>query len=270
MLAACLLGLCAELAGCATNDPRREAALAWDGQSELPRPAGCGEAYAWTDYLIWQEMQNPRTSVESRKRLNEHVNQVIRPQLGQSSNPISHCWRVSYENHQGLPPPRDTTGVAHEPAPGYDLLVAEFDDQGERTDVSVGRVEFGKSEVALIESRLEDMLTAEVRRGGGLNIVIFTHGWHGTATATDDYSIWFKAILEQTTRFEATSRLAVCRASRQQLSGALEPASRAELETRLQSYACPPEEPRGASVNRRTVGIEIAWRGDSEVVPLMS
>jgi hypothetical protein len=260
------------LAGCATNEPRREAQLAWDGHVALARPSVCDELYAQTDYLIWREMKDANTSVESRKRVNDQLNQLIGPQLRDVTNSASRCWRSSYENHQGLPRPKDENGNLRDPAPSYDLMIAEFDDQGERADVSVAQVNFEKSQVALIESQLAAMLDEEVTKGGGLDIIVFTYGWHGSAAATDDYSVWFKAILEQTAEFEVTSRRAVCKGSRQSLGKAAESQEHEKLEARAESYSCEPGgSPAGiVFANRRTVGIEIAWRGDSEVIPLLT
>lgn len=264
------LTLCLAVGGCATNQPLREASLAWDGHTVLQRPDVCARWYAWSDSLIWSEMRNPNTSVKSRQELNDRINAVVGRQLGGADEVLSSCWKVAYENHQGLSLPKDPAGGPLLQAPAYDLLLAEFDDQGERTDVSVASVDFRKSEVALIESQLERILSEEEHKGGGLNLIIFTHGWHGSAAATNDYSLWFKAILEQTTDFEAHSRLAVCRESRNRLNEVADPSAREDSSARRQSYACPQGPARtDQPSDRRTVGIEIAWRGDSEDLPYL-
>jgi hypothetical protein len=256
------------LAGCATNDPLRDPALAWDGQVVIPRLGECDKVYSNTDGLIWQEMQNPDTSVESRAKLDSRVEKIIAPQLNDTGNPKSRCWKASYENHQDLPAP--DMGLV--PAPGYDLLYAEFDDQGERTDVSRTPIPFERSEIALIESRLENLATTETHNGGGLNIVVFTHGWHGNAEATNDYSIWFKAILEQVTQLERTSRRSLCQSNRQQLGEPVDHEVQDRLRAQGASLGCPSPDEKGliAFKERRTVGIELAWRGDSEIIPLLT
>lgn len=271
-----VVGFCCGLAACATNDPLRDAQLAWDGQTVKPRPQTCESSYALTDALIWKEMQSKGTTVKSRQALNKAVAQVINRQRGDAAG--QDCWRVSYENHQGLPaPPKDDNGGSLPKGKPYDLLIAEFDDQGERTDVSMSpQVAFEKSEVALIEAQLNRILEEEENKdrgqgGGGLNIIIFTHGWHGSADASDDYSIWFKAILEQTTDFEAHSRRAMCRDSAAQWIQTQEATERQRLEVLRQGYGCP-SQALGQAVlppDRRTVGIEIAWRGDSENIPYL-
>jgi hypothetical protein len=257
--------LCA-LAACATNHARREAALSWKGNAVGDRPAVCDHTYAVTDDLIWQEMQNPKTSVSSRKDLNHHVERIISPEL---KGDMASCWKASYENHQNLP--RVATDPAQ--APPYDLFYAEFDDQGERTDVAHDGVAFDRSQVALIESGLESLLKEEASPGlgGGLNIVVFTHGWHGNADAANDYSIWFKAILEQIGELERSSRRTFCWSSSRQLKTESDSAERQNvLHQKRAFYACTPQESEGAFKERRTVGIEIAWRGDSEAVPLLT
>jgi hypothetical protein len=260
-----LVALCT-LTACATSHARRDARLSWDGKIVLPRPTVCDHTYAITDDLIWQEMQNPHTTVSTRDTLNTRVDEIISPEIV-TGGAIKPCWKTSYENHQSLP--RVPTDPPQ--APGYDLFYAEFDDQGERTDVAHDRIPFAQSQVALIESRLGSLMEEEAGAGGGLNVVLFTHGWHGNADATNDYSIWFKAILEQITEVERTSRRTVCWSSRQQLIAGVDSFERQnQLHQKQALYACSPKESEGAFKERRTVGIEIAWRGDSEVVPLFS
>lgn len=175
------------LVGCATNDPQRSSLLSWDGQAAYSRPSVCDKPYANTDALIWREMQDKHTSVDSRERLNDRVAQLITPDLKNPSERAP-CWETAYENHQNLPAPDADVGSKLIQAPGYDLLYAEFDDQGERTDVSLTHAAFHaafeKSEVALIESQLDALVKQETSAGGGLNVVLFTHGWHGNADAT--------------------------------------------------------------------------------------
>jgi hypothetical protein len=269
------LGICLSLmfSSCATNKALRKASIAWDGSTVHPRPPECDSVYANTDGLIWKELNNPNTSVDSREKLNRNVDNVIAPGLNDPNSETWKCWMTSYEDHQHLPPSPTSEASAVAADHAYDLLVAEFDDQGERTDVSMDHVGFEKSEVALIEARLGQLLSEEVnpRKNGGLNIVVFTHGWHGNASATNDYSIWFKSILEQVTSLEATSRRAVCHSNRQSLAATPDSAVQVRLRDRLASYTCPSSGPKDTRefANRRTVGIEIAWRGDSEDIPVL-
>ena len=272
------------VSGCAPTHAYRKAVLAWndDGKSAHARPAVCNDGYAFTDDLIATELNlmsdsgdstkpSPESTVQSRRKLVNEIRKLVNRELAEDTK--ADCWRTSYEDHQGLPlaSHRSSLHMDHErtanagallQAPGYDLFFAEFDDQGERTDVSYDHVDFERSEVALIESQLSTLHDKEIdpHAGGGLNIVLFTHGWHGNASATNEYSTWFKAILEQIAFLERNTRGAACFSAR-----ALNP-------TVPQPVVSPPKAGNpcvdGASTKeRRTVGIEIAWRGDSFDVP---
>jgi len=267
------LGTSLVLAGCMTNDPRREADLAWDGKTVFARPDDCGQLYSDTDQRIWHELRNPNTNDASRKQLLAGLSSSIGVQLAQKDSPTARCWTTSYENHQDLPKATPSADAGTEQPPGYDLLIAEFDDQGERTDVSRGRVSFDKSEVALIEGQLGAILDQEVKKGGGINLVLLTHGWHGSAAADNDYAALFKAILQQITYLEKTSRRSTCRSLHEELTRTIEGSDREKLESQVDEHECPSPESGvgGASfAERRTVGIEIAWRGDSETIPLLT
>lgn len=262
------------ISGCATNSPLRDARIAWDGSTVAARSSQCTRAYAATDKLIWDELGNISTSVATREALNTNVNRIVAPQLKSADTEVSRCWKSSYENHQDLTPIPGPEAASTLPPPGYDLLLAEFDDQGERTDVASGQVAFKQSEVNLIESRLEGLLAEELARNpdGGLNLVVFTHGWHGSASATDSYSIWFKAILQEITSLEQTSRRSICESNRRALQATSDSSQRSELRDKLASYACPQTNAagQGSFARRRTVGIEVAWRGDSETIPWLT
>jgi hypothetical protein len=267
LLASLLPAICMPLlfSGCATNDALRDPLLAWDGTTVFHRPAACDHGYAYTDDLIWQEMNNKVTDVHTRSQMNRRVSDAILQDAAQG-DANRDCWKTSYENHQNLPAIAGGTQ-----APGYDLFYAEFDDQGERTDVSHNHVPFDHSQVALIESKLESLVAKESdpQVGGGLNIVLFTHGWHGNADARNDYSIWFKAILEQITALEPKSRRAQCFKSDQRLKSGNDSAEvQRGLHEKREFYACSSDtDGKQFFKERRTVGIEIAWRGDSIDVP---
>jgi len=89
----------------------------------------------------------------------------------------------------------------------------------------------------LIKEQLQRKLGDALAVGSGLNIVVFTHGWHVTASAFDDYSIEFKGMLEDIAAEE--QRIHPRRTA--QNSAVTHP--------------------------RRTIGIEVAWRGDSFLSP---
>jgi hypothetical protein len=127
------------------------------------------------------------------------------------------CWTTAFERHQY-----------------YDLLYAEFDDEGNAVDVAKGAA-YRDSELYLIETQLTALLAKE----GGLNLVVFTHGWHGNARPDNSYSLEFKGLLIDIAKGEEA--LARGRSS----PSAVGPS---------------PSSPAKAF---RTIGIEIAWRGDS-------
>lgn len=266
------LALLTMLSACSSNDPRRDARLAWDGKSIFERPAVCAQLYAGNDSRIWKEMKDPASTDESRQKLLAALASQVDAESSPGGTPKANCWTTSYENHQDLPAVGLGTSGSADVLPGYDLLVAEFDDQGERTDVSLANVPFERSEVSLVESQLEAMLDQEVGKGGGINLVVLTHGWHGNASASNDYSTMFKAILQQITEYEGTSRRSTCRRLRSEMSAMAVPAERARLQSRLEEQACQPKDSddSGRFAPRRTVGVEIAWRGDSETIPLLT
>ncbi len=217
------VALLSMLTSCATNEPRRSA-------ESIPQDTQCDALYAASDKNIWAVMSRDDSTEDQRTALLKSEGQAIR------ADAKSVCWTTSYERHKS-PTPSDY--------PDYDLLYAEFDDQGLPTDVQARGIEFGKSEVYLIENTLSELLKKADAEFGGINLVVFTHGWHGNATADNDYSIEFRAILQKIGQQEAKSF-----ASRKRLNF-VHGGSKVEVKP------------------RRTVGVEIAWRGDSFESPAL-
>jgi len=119
---------------------------------------------------------------------------------------------------------------AHERHVAYDLYYAEFDDAGQATDMARGR-KYEDSELYLIEKAILEVLNDPA--GSGLNIVVFTHGWHGNARADDSYSIEFKAVL-------------------------------LDIAAREEAYVATLDSVTAARRRPHPIlGIEVAWRGDS-------
>jgi hypothetical protein len=202
------------LASCAAYRPYRVAALS-SGQSD-PR---CGTLYAASDGKIAALANDYSLDFKERSRRLKAIEHEMRVSTSMEE---AACWQSAYEKHLD-----------------YDLLYAEFDDSGEPTDIQGGKnVTYATSELHLIKTRLKDELAKAKASGSGLNVVVFTHGWHGSASAFDDYSLEFKGILQEVTRQEADSHL--------------------QLATQ--------KIPNG-SHPRRTIGIEVAWRGDSLLTP---
>jgi len=199
------------LAGCAPSGPLRKA-----DPETLVQSSGdnCKALYASTDDDIYRAATNFQLGNDGRKQFLDAEKKKIlaTPEVERP------CWETAFEHH----------GT-------YDLFYAEFDDQGDATDVAKG-APYETSELHLIEAALSDMLDRKDDPETGLNIVVFTHGWHGNPRADNSYSMEFKSILQDISRREE-----ILRVKRQ-----FKPASG-----------------KNESKPYRTVGIEIAWRGDS-------
>ena len=273
-----LLGVLS-LGGCAGNVALRSAGDRWSPQAIVSPDPACRMLYAQNDADIWAEISSEHSTHAGRGKLLDELSTRIDQALAARDSPGYQCWRTSYENHQGLPvvppsrtPDREATPEDQPgPPPGYDLFFAEFDDQGERTDVAVDGVAFNRSEAALIEAKLEEIWKAEADQGGGINLVLLTHGWHGSAAASNEYATMFKAILQQIAKDEHGSRRQLCQALRGTHgpdSAAIPLATMASLRERGCGYI-PGANPAGHK-ERRTVGVEIAWRGDSATLEPLS
>jgi hypothetical protein len=205
------------LIACATNAPRRSAEV-------IAQDTPCDALYSASDKNIWAVVGRDDSTEDQRNALLKTESRNIK------ANRNSSCWTTSYEPHKS-----GSTATYLD----YDLLYAEFDDQGLPTDVQARGIGFGKSEVYLIESTLSDLLKKADAEFGGINLVVFTYGWHGNAAADNNYSIEFRAILEKIGQQEAQSF-----AARKKLDF-VHGGEKVQLHP------------------RRTVGVEIAWRGDS-------
>jgi hypothetical protein len=202
--------LCAAAAflvgACAPSGPLRKADQAMIGSTGADT---CQALYDETDRDIYKIATDfSKTHADRTRFLNEEKAKI---HFGEP------CWTTAFERHQH-----------------YDLLYAEFDDEGNAVDVAKGAA-YRDSELYLIESQLTELLAKE----GGLNLVVFTHGWHGNARPDNSYSLEFKGLLIDISKGEEA------------LAG-----GRSKSSAAISS----PSSPAKAF---RTVGIEIAWRGDS-------
>jgi hypothetical protein len=214
------------LCACAGHGPLR---VAMESSDQLD--AMCRELYADVDGRIVDIAGNYSLNFAARAK---ELTKLERYMREQTPPELSACWTTSYENH-----PDYFAHQHHEPRPGYDLFYAEFDDSGNATDSVAGEnVTYLKSELHLIKQELQRKLADAQGDGSGLNIVVFTHGWHGTASAFDDYSIEFKGMLEEIAAEE----------------------QRTHQRRAAQNAPATPHP-------RRTIGIEVTWRGDSFLTP---
>jgi hypothetical protein len=206
--------LAALLCACGSHGPYRVAT-----EPSQQMDALCGNLYDTIDNEI--EGVAKDYSLDFNDRMKKLA--LIESDMREKTSPAQQvCWQTSYEKHSG-----------------YDLFYAEFDDSGEPTDLQGGKnVTYATSELHLIKSQLKRELAAALSEHSGLNIVLFTHGWHGSARALDDYSLEFKGILQEVSYQEQQSQ-------------------QSRVNKNIAASARP----------RRTVGIEIAWRGDSFLNP---
>jgi hypothetical protein len=216
--------LAVSVAGCETNDPWRSA-----DTTTVQRAAGteCQQVFSTLDKEIWSTLNNP--AADDRVRT-DFLNEKTR-EIREANSP---CWKSSYEPHTSDDPAAN---------PPYDLFIAEFDDQGMPTDKVARGLPFNQSEIYLIQQKLRSILAEEEKSYGGIDLIVFTHGWHGDARADNNYSIEIKAILQQMSSVEASS-----------------------AQRRTTPFYHTDAAGNHLTVNapaRRTVGIEIAWRGDS-------
>ncbi len=214
---AAFFGIAMALASCAGSGPYRSATSDFVSAGF---ENNCQNIYTDTDERIKRISTNFQTTDEERDAFLTSMQDTIE----HTSPEMMPCWQTAYEHH----------GQAH-----YDLYYAEFDDAGQATDVAKG-TSYGQSQLHLIEQSIQTALQAD--KDEGINIVIFTHGWHGNARADNDYSIEFKAILQDIVAAETN------------------------YQKRLATRGNASERQR---IPHRVVGIEIAWRGDSLLTPAL-
>jgi hypothetical protein len=206
-----LLSALTMISGCASSGPFRDATPDHMGTTLEPL---CRSLYLDTDEQIRRTSLDFSLSDKNRRVFLKRM----RKQIEDTPQDKQACWRAALESHIS-----------------YDLYYAEFDDAGQATDTARRRIPYQQSELHLIESSIRS--SVDDPYSPGLNIVVFTHGWHGSARADDDYSIEFKGMLLDVVDREVRYR--------EQLSPS-DAATRAP---------------------HRVIGIEIAWRGDSLLHP---
>ena len=183
-------------------------------------PGNCQKKYDDTDEEIGK-------IAEDFQKSNKYRNQWLSEE-SKKIDPKDNCWKSAYEHHRQ-----------------YDVFYAEFDDEGNATDVTqADGAKYSESELYLIKQKLSAMVKDQP-----LNVVVFTHGWHGSASARDSYSIEFKGMLLDIANGDAK------KASERT----------AESSARIKTKRDPND--ANPSGGYRTVGIEVAWRGDSLDTP---
>lgn len=200
------------LAACAGPGPYRHASAKYLD----PVLAGsCAKIYARTDAAIRKASADFSLTYGQRNERLDDIRGLIRG----SWKRLPACWQTAYEKHDS-----------------YDLFYVEFDDAGQATDHVEDGTPYDQTQLYYVEKFILDALDHKQ----SLNIIVFTHGWHGTARADDDYSMEFKGILED----------AAFREEKYATSPSIAAQIKAHHLTR-----------------HKTVGIEVAWRGDSWLAP---
>jgi hypothetical protein len=213
-----LAGLLALLTACAGPGPHRVAQLALAGPDLAVL---CKSLYGETDASIKAISRDFAATDADRARFLRRMQGVVRDTRPE----LRPCWRTSYEPHDD-----------------YDLYFVEVDDAGQSTDRARG-VAYPLSELYLVESRL---LSALRDPNESLDVVVFTHGWHGNSRAINNYSTEFKAVLMDIQNQEDLYQRRVA--------------------ARVQ--AGDPASLPGRKLHK-VVGIELAWRGDSLLNPAL-
>jgi hypothetical protein len=208
------------LANCAGTGPYRSTDSATLSASLGPE---CQQLYAQYD----EEIRQISTDFQKTNEERDQFLQGMHDKIANAPANLAPCWQTAHEKH-----------------PWYDLYYAEFDDAGQATDIAKG-TSYEQSQLHLIETAIRNALpttrtSTSADEIQGLNIVVFTHGWHGNARADNNYSTEFKAILQDVAIADDNYRKRLA----------------------AEANAAPSQPTR-----RQLIGIEIAWRGDSLLTP---
>lgn len=209
-----VIGIAIAFAGCAGTGPYRSAA---DDLVSKPFEDRCQDLYDWNDDAIEKIFVEAGATSDDRDAFLAKMHDAIE----QTPKELQPCWKTAYEHHSHAK---------------YDLYYVEFDDAGQATDIARDQATYRQSELYLIENSIKKALHDE--KDFGLNVVVFTHGWHGNARADNNYSTEFKAIFQ-------------------------------DIAVREDAYARSVSENNNHRMPHRVVGIEIAWRGDSLLTPAL-
>lgn len=207
-----LLGMFAT--GCAENPPLHSGLPS--KHAEAARSPECQALYGRTDQLNAERIDSePAALPDSANQKADADTLASAVSIIQQSRPKDDvCWDTSWEQHKD-----------------YDLFFVEFDDTGMAADLR--STPFGESELSLLYTQLQNYQIGKQP----LNIVLFTHGWHGSSKSDSWYTIEFRSLLKNLSQLEQTRR--------------------DSTETDAALTVGP----------RRVVGIDISWRGDSIQFP---
>ncbi|QGZ58653.1 hypothetical protein [Paraburkholderia acidiphila] len=104
------------------------------------------------------------------------------------------CWHTPAEHHKN-----------------YDLFFTEFDDQGWEADLRANpKLPANTTEIENLFAQLDALVSppkpanpTEPVKPVRLDIVVYTHGWHGSSQSDNYYAVLFRAFLESLAKFDA-------------------------------------------------------------------
>jgi hypothetical protein len=146
----------------------------------------------------------------------------------------AHCWSSAWERH-----------------PDYDLFTVEFDDQGWLAGAAAEPAAAAR-QITQLMGRLQELVESK-KWPQPLSVVLYTHGWHHSASPADSNVIAFRKLLADMVTVEKE----LCVAKR-------DPKLRSSVD-------CTVNEPGVVNTSkvRRVLGIYVGWRGDSIRGPLI-
>jgi hypothetical protein len=216
------------LVGCSSNPPYHSGLMS---EHELAaQSTECGKIYTDIDNATRElrpmsEASNALTPQEANiksQAVLKNISDMIAVSRDTPDGAV--CWKSSWEHHVD-----------------YDLFFTEFDDEGWAADTREQSAP-EQTQLDLLFSQLNQLAKA-----GPLDIVIFTHGWHGSSKPDDWYPEEFRGMLQSLAGLEENPDSRVT-------ATAFSDASR-------QATSNQP------LISRRVVGIFVGWRGDSTMFP---
>ncbi len=228
---AVLAAICMTLTGCTSSQLVRTDWISTDQKGEIDTCQK--EAYKPLDDMAKEAYA--MEGVQKKQKLDD-VSKKIQEQLDKPD--LGRCWRSASQQHMD-----------------FELFTTEFDDVGMATDQRKCSLHDGmlspaspciqNSQLARLYKRLEefdcgvtDASAKPCKLKQPVDIVIFTHGWHGSASPYHWYTIGFRNMLNSIAALEE------------------------------QRAAHESKEAGGETKQvRKVIGIEIAWRGDSIETP---
>jgi hypothetical protein len=170
------------LAGCYSNPPYHPV------DAGNPAPGQCTDRYHAFDAALTSHpaANQPHCgSLEKRDpdgdNLAECLARIVDAAPAGRKNP---CWTAPSESHAD-----------------YDLFFTEFDDQGWEADLRVDLQERQKVTNETEIDNLFDNLQTRVHQGN-LDLVVYTHGWHGSPKSDNYYAVLFRAFLEELSKID--------------------------------------------------------------------